>query len=172
MNMAPKLTSRRSLLTGTALGGLGLAGAINAQEAAADSGESTMERIDVGPREIQGMFAYNHAIHIKNPTEWLILAGDESRDENGQISPVGDIVGQIEGTFAALKKTVESAGFQMSDIVQLRLVTTDIKQMTANYKTVMAVCEREGIRAATLMEECVHLSDPNSMLEIEGIAVR
>lgn len=69
----------------------------------------------------------------------LYVAGQQGPDANGKVTGT-DITLQTTNAIAAIKKVVEQAGFQMSDIVSVTVYITDLNdvpKMNEAYKTLM-----------------------------------
>ena len=93
-------------------------------------------------------FAQNQAIGFKQGMPFsnafvagntLYVAGQQGPDANGKVTGT-DIAFQTTSTIAVIKKTVESAGFQMSDIVSVTVYVTsleDVPAMNEIYKKLM-----------------------------------
>jgi 2-iminobutanoate/2-iminopropanoate deaminase len=93
-------------------------------------------------------FAQNKAIGFKQGMPFsegyiagntLYVAGQQGPDANGKVTGT-DITLQTTNTIAAVKKIVEEAGFQMSDIVSVTLYITDLNdvpKMNEVYKSLM-----------------------------------
>jgi 2-iminobutanoate/2-iminopropanoate deaminase len=95
-----------------------------------------------------GAFAQNQAIGFKQGMPFseayvsgntLYVAGMQGRDEHGSVTGL-DITAQTTNTIAAIKKTVEGAGFKMTDIVSATVYVTsldDVPKMNDAYKALM-----------------------------------
>jgi enamine deaminase RidA (YjgF/YER057c/UK114 family) len=57
-------------------------------------------------------------------------------------------------------------------VVQIRIFTTDIAQMTKNYDAVTEALAAADCRPASTMVQVGALSDPKMLLEIEAVAVQ
>jgi 2-iminobutanoate/2-iminopropanoate deaminase len=69
----------------------------------------------------------------------LYIAGHEGPDEHGKVTGT-DITVQTTNAIAAIKKVVEEAGFQMSDIVSVTVYIADLNdvpKMNETYKKLM-----------------------------------
>src|SRR5690242_21545021 len=69
----------------------------------------------------------------------LYVAGQQGPDANGKVTGT-DITLQTTNAIAAVKKVVEQAGFQMSDIVSVTVYITDLNdvpKMNETYKKLM-----------------------------------
>ncbi|MFB7657539.1 MULTISPECIES: Rid family hydrolase [unclassified Streptomyces] len=131
-----------------------------------------MRREDIDPRYFGKRLAYNRAVLVEQPQRWLVVAGHEARDDEGGIAAVGDIRGQIRLTFRRLDETLRKAGFALSDLVQIRILTVDIEAVTANYDAVLSLLDEADCRPASLLAEVRALSDPRMLIEIEGLAAQ
>lgn len=129
-----------------------------------------MNRHDIDPRYFGDTFGYSRAVLVEQPSRWLMVAGHESRDDDGGIAHEGDIRGQIETTFTRLEETIVKAGFTLADVVQLHIFTTDIKQMTENYYALTGILAAKNCTPTSTMVEVAALSDPKMLLEIEAVA--
>lgn len=93
-------------------------------------------------------FAQNKAIGFKQGMPFseayvagntLYVAGMQGRDEHGSVAGL-DITAQTTNTIAAIRKTVEGAGFKMTDIVSATVYVTsldDVPKMNDAYKALM-----------------------------------
>jgi 2-iminobutanoate/2-iminopropanoate deaminase len=69
----------------------------------------------------------------------LYVAGQQGPDANGKVTGT-DISTQTANAIAAVKKVVEQAGFQMTDIVSVTVYITDVSdvpKMNETYKKLM-----------------------------------
>jgi 2-iminobutanoate/2-iminopropanoate deaminase len=94
------------------------------------------------------IFAQNQAIDFKPGMPFsggfvagntLYVAGQQGPDEHGKVTGT-DITLQTTNTIAAIKKVVDAAGFQMSDIVSVTVYVTsldDVPKMNEVYKALM-----------------------------------
>ncbi len=98
----------------------------------------------------------------------LYVAGQQGPDANGKVTGT-DITLQTTNAIAAVKKVVEKAGFQMSDIVSVTVYITDLNdvpKMNEVYKKLMPNPKpaRATIKVAGLID--------NAKIEISAIAVK
>ncbi|MFF6813852.1 Rid family hydrolase [Streptomyces sp. NPDC012403] len=130
-----------------------------------------MRREDIDPRFFGDRPACDRAV-VEQPQRRLVVAGHEARDDEGGIAAVDDIRGRIRLTFQRPAGTLRGAGFALSDLVRIRILTVDIEALTANYDVVLSVPAEADCRPAGLPAEVRALSDPRMLLEIEGLAAR
>lgn len=79
---------------------------------------------------------FSNAVIVGNT---LYVAGQEGPDEHGKVTGT-DITVQTTNAIAAVKKVVEQAGFQMSDIVSVTVYIadlSDVPKMNEVYKKLM-----------------------------------
>lgn len=98
----------------------------------------------------------------------LYVAGQQGPDEHGKVTGT-DITLQTTNAIAAVKKVVEKAGFQMSDIVSVTVYITDLNdvpKMNEVYKKLMPDPKpaRATVKVAGLIDD--------AKIEISAIAVK
>ncbi|MFD8607535.1 Rid family hydrolase [Streptomyces sp. NPDC059631] len=131
-----------------------------------------MSTEEFGPRTVDGKLMYNRAVRVDEPRSWLFVSGHEARDDDGAITHRGDMAGQMRLTLRRLGETVEEGGMSMADVVQIRIVTTDLASCKAHYDVLMDGLAAVRCRPASLLAEVSALSDPDMLIEIEAVAVR
>lgn len=129
-----------------------------------------MSKEEVGPRMMGEKLMYNRAVRIEAPRSWLFIAGHEARADDGSIAHKGDMAGQIRLTVRRLGETVAEGGMTMADVVQIRIVTTDLSACKAQYDVLTDELAALHCRPASLLAEVSALSDPDMLIEIEAIA--
>ncbi|MFC4329194.1 Rid family hydrolase [Streptomyces andamanensis] len=127
---------------------------------------------EIGPRTVGGKLMYNRAVRIDEPRSMLFVSGHEARDDDGNIAHRGDMAGQMRLALRRLGETVSEAGMTMADVVQIRVVTTDLATCKARYGVLMDELAARQCRPASLLAEVSALSDPDMLIEIEAVAVR
>lgn len=98
----------------------------------------------------------------------LYVAGQQGPDEHGKVTGT-DITLQTTNAIAAVRKVVEKAGFQMSDIVSVTVYITDLNdvpKMNEVYKRLMPDPKpaRATVKVAGLIDD--------AKIEISAIAVK
>jgi 2-iminobutanoate/2-iminopropanoate deaminase len=124
-----------------------------------------------------GMCAQNKAIGFKqgNPFsegvvagKTLYVAGQQGPDANGKVTGT-DIALQTTNAIEAIRKVVEEAGFQMTDIASVTVYITDLNdvpQMNEVYKKVMP--DPKPARATVQVAGLIG----GAKIEISAIAVK
>ena len=123
------------------------------------------------------VLAQNKAIGFKqgNPFsegvvagQTLYVAGQQGPDANGKVTGT-DISLQTTNAIAAIRKVVEEAGFQMTDIVSVTVYITDLNdvpQMNVAYKKLMP--DPKPARATVQVAGLIG----GAKIEISAIAVK
>jgi 2-iminobutanoate/2-iminopropanoate deaminase len=97
----------------------------------------------------------------------LYVAGQQGRDEQGKLT--GDIAKETASTIAAIKKVVESAGFKMTDLVNVTVFITsldDVPKMNEVYKSLIP--DPKPARATVQVAGLIG----GAKIEISAIAVK
>jgi 2-iminobutanoate/2-iminopropanoate deaminase len=122
-------------------------------------------------------FAQNKAVDFKPGMPFsdgfvagntLYVAGQQGPDAQGKVTGT-DITVQTTNTIAAIKKVVEKAGFQMSDIVSVTVYITDlndVKKMNEVYLKLMP--DPKPARATVQVAGLIG----GAKIEISAIAVK
>jgi len=98
----------------------------------------------------------------------LYVAGQQGPDAHGKVTGT-DIAVQTANTIAAIKKIVEEAGFQMTDIVSVTVYVTDVNEvakMNEVYKKLMP--DPKPARATVQVAGLIG----GAKIEISAIAVK
>jgi len=112
---------------------------------------------------------YNHCVRVTNATTTLYLAGQLARDEHGKTVGVGDIRVQTEQVIKNMQTILRAEGAELSNLVKLLVFVTDMR----NFDAISAVRKRyfTGDLPTSTIVEVNHLSQPDLLIEIEGVAV-
>ena len=110
---------------------------------------------------------YSHGIIVDGATKTLYVAGQTSRDSQGNIVCRGDAAGQTRQVLENMKKVVEGAGGRMEDIAKTTVYITDIQ-----YREAVTKVRQEFFRGdppANTLVVISGLADPAFLVEIEAI---
>ena len=110
--------------------------------------------------------SYSHAV-IVEAGRTLYVAGQTSRDLQGNIVCQGDAEGQTRQALENMKKVIEGAGGRMEDVAKITTYITDIKYREA-FRRVRPEFFKGEAPANTLLV-VASLADPAYMVEIEAI---
>ena len=109
---------------------------------------------------------YSHGI-IVEAGRTLYVAGQTSRDKQGNIVCKGDAAGQTRQTLENMKRVIEGAGGRMEDVAKTTVFITDIK-----YREAVGRVRQEffkGDPPANTLVVISSLADPAFLVEIEAI---
>jgi len=110
--------------------------------------------------------SYSHGI-IVEAGRTLYVAGQTSRDAQGNIVCKGDAAGQTRQLLENMKNVVEGAGGRMEDLAKTTVFITDIK-----YREAVGRVRQEffkGDPPANTLLVVAGLADPAFLVEIEAI---
>lgn len=112
---------------------------------------------------------YTHCVRVTHASTTLYLAGQLARDENGQTVGAGDIKAQTEQVIENMRTILRSEGADLSNLVKLLIFVTDMRY----FDEITEVRRRyfTGDLPASTLVEVSKLSQPDLMIEIEGVAV-
>jgi enamine deaminase RidA (YjgF/YER057c/UK114 family) len=109
---------------------------------------------------------YSHGV-IVEAGRTLYVAGQTSRDRQGNIVYKGDPAGQTRQTLENMQKVIEGAGGRMEDVAKTTVFITDIK-----YREAVGRVRQEFFRGeppANTLLVVAGLADPAFLVEIEAI---
>ena len=109
---------------------------------------------------------YSHGV-IVEAGRTLYVAGQTSRDLQGNIVCKGDAAGQTRQTLENMKRVIEGAGGRMEDVAKTTVFITDLK-----YRDAVGQVRKEffkGEPPANTLLVISGLADPAFLVEIEAI---
>ena len=118
------------------------------------------------PENVARARGFSHAIKVGNT---IYVAGQAATDEDGNIIGKGDIVAQTERTYENIKRVLETAGANLTDIVMLNIYCTDLDSF-AKTGEVRKKYFGKHFPAATIIQ-IDRLLLPDLLIEVEAIAV-
>lgn len=110
--------------------------------------------------------SYSHGV-IVEAGRLLFVAGQTSRDAQGNVVHKGDAAGQTRQVLENMKKVVEGAGGRMEDVAKLTVYITDIKHREAVARVRQEFFK--GDPPASTLLVVAGLADPDFLVEIEAI---
>jgi enamine deaminase RidA (YjgF/YER057c/UK114 family) len=127
-----------------------------------------MKRTAIQPKDVfepRGR-TYSHGV-IAEAGRTLYVAGQTSRDVEGNIVCKGDPAGQTRQVLENLKGVIEAAGGRMEDVAKTTVYITDF----ANREAVGRVRKEyfQGEVPANTLVVISSLADPDFLIEIEAI---
>lgn len=127
----------------------------------------------VNPWAWQDALGFAQAIETAGPQTALHCAGQAAIDANGQPMYEGDMRGQVRLAFDNLETVLETAGYDLSQVVRLTCYVTDVDRFLQAYSE--EVRERLGpkkCRPTSSLVGVTRLAMPQLMVEIEATAVK
>ena len=118
-----------------------------------------------GPWEATG--GYSRAV-VVGDTCWVAGTTDAGPDRRSQHP--GDVAAQTRAILGIIRSALLEAGFDLGDIVRIRMFVTDIGHSTEVLSIVGDTFA--SIRPAATMVEVSALMDPSLLIEIEADAQR
>jgi len=113
--------------------------------------------------------AYSPAVKITGGTVIYMAGHTGYQDEKGETYP-GDFDGQVRVAFGRMRKTLETAGAKLDDIVTMTVFITDMANGT-RFTQLRKEFFQEGRYPASALIGIKELARPEMMIEIQAIAV-
>ena len=125
-----------------------------------------MEKEFIMPEGVAKARGFSHAVKVGNT---IYVSGQIAGDEAGNIIGKGDMVAQTERAYENIRRTLETAGASMTDVVKLTYYCLDLE---AFKKTGEARKKYFGkyFPAATAVQ-VEKLMVPDALIEVEAIAI-
>ena len=113
--------------------------------------------------------AYSPAVKITGGTAIYLAGHTGYQDEKGDPYP-GNFDGQVRLAFERMRKTLETAGGKLDDIVTMTVFITDMANGT-RFTHLRKEFFQEGRYPASALIGIKELARPEMMIEIQAIAV-
>ena len=113
--------------------------------------------------------AYSPAVKITGGTTIYLAGHTGYQDDKGEMYP-GNFDGQVRVAFERMRKTLESAGGKLADIVTMTVFVTDMANGT-RFTQLRKEFFQEGRYPASALIGIKELARPEMMIEIQAIAV-
>jgi 2-iminobutanoate/2-iminopropanoate deaminase len=118
-------------------------------------------------RALKGHTLYSHVV-IASGQSLVFIAGQLSRDKEGNIVGKGNMAAQIRQVGENLRIALEAAGLGLTDLVKTTTYVTDIDEFF-KHPEIRAEIFGQSLPTSTTVE--VHrLSHPDLMVEVEAVA--
>jgi 2-iminobutanoate/2-iminopropanoate deaminase len=119
-------------------------------------------------RALKGHTLYSHVV-VASGQSLVFIAGQLSRDKNGNIVGAGDMGAQIRRVGENLRTALEAAGVGLKDLVKTTTYVTDIDEFFKHPEIRHEIFGQSLPTSTTV--EVRRLSHPDFMVEIEAMAV-
>ena len=121
----------------------------------------------IAPKNLHRPFGYAHAIQIDKT---LYISGQIPLDMDMNVVGKNDMAAQTEQVYGNLKKVLEDAGGNMTNIVMLNIYCTDIERFDKETRGLRKKYFGDYYPAVTAVE-VKRLYRPDFMIEVEAVAV-
>ena len=118
------------------------------------------------PAELAQPGGYHHVVKDGNT---IYVAGQVSRDKDGNTVGVGDATAQAEQIFSNVQEALKAAGSDMNHIKKLNVFMTHREDIPAYRAARGKFISNDALPVSTLIL-CSGLADPDFRIEIEVIA--
>ena len=118
----------------------------------------------------QGLKAWPHLTQVIRAGDTVYLSGQTALDENVQVVGRGDIVAQATQVFENLKRGLEAAGGDFSQLAKITIYATDASFGKAIADVASNYLQRQAAATSTFVVVS-GLALPELLVEIDGIAV-
>jgi len=118
------------------------------------------------PENVMRARGFSHAMKVGNT---IYVAGQTATDEEGNIIGKGDIIVQTERAYENVKRVLEAAGANITDIVMLKIYCTDLDGFLKTGEA-RKKCFGKHFPATTVIG-IDGLLLPDAQIEVEAIAV-
>ncbi|MGH7774204.1 MAG: RidA family protein [Candidatus Binatia bacterium] len=113
--------------------------------------------------------SYSAAVKTRGGTTIYVAGHGGLEDESGKSYP-NDFDAQVRVSFERIRKTLESAGGTLDDIVTMTVFIVDMKNGT-RFTQIRREFFKEGCYPASALIGIKELARPEMMIEIQAIAV-
>lgn len=122
----------------------------------------------IAPRVVGGHTLYSHVVAVEG-RRLVFLAGQLSRDANGNVVGKGDMRAQIVQTCENIKTALAAAGASLTDVVKMTTFVTDIDEFMRHVDVRMEYFGKALPTSTTV--EVRKLAQPDLLVEIEVMAI-
>lgn len=131
-----------------------------------------MNKRIINPWKWQDNFGFVQGITISGAQNILYCSGQTSLDEDGCPVEAGNMSGQINKSLDNLESVLQHAGFQLSDIIQLKYYTTDTAAFSAAGHQLVERLNNAGCKPTSTLLGVKSLFHPDILVEMEALAAK
>jgi enamine deaminase RidA (YjgF/YER057c/UK114 family) len=133
----------------------------------------TTTRRPVNPSTWSYRLGFDQGLLTPAPSALLTIAAQGPLDGHGRLLHDGDPTAQLALTLANIAEVLSLAGMGWSDVVHLRVYTTDLETLLDAYDTLVEhLCDEGGARPPSTIVEVSRLLVPGMTVTIDGLAAR
>lgn len=122
----------------------------------------------IAPRVVGGHTLYSHVVAVEG-RRLVFLAGQLSRDANGNVVGKGDMRAQIVQTCENIKTALAAAGASLTDVVKMTTFVTDIDEFMRHVDVRLEYFGKALPTSTTV--EVRKLAQADLLVEIEVMAI-
>ena len=132
----------------------------------------TTTRRRLNPSTWSARLGFDQGALVTAPTQLLTIAGQGPLDGQGRLLHEDDPAAQLALTMANVAQVLELAGLDWSDVVQLRVYTTDLEALMEVYDTLTEHLGAVGVRPPATVVEVSRLLLAGQTVTIDAVAAR
>ena len=132
----------------------------------------TTTRRPVRPTTWSHRWGFDQGLLTAAPSALLTIAAQGPLDSRGLLLHDEDPTAQLALTLANIAQVLDGAGMSWSDVIQLRVYTTDMTALVGAYDTLVEHLCDEGVRPPSTILEVSRLLVPGMTVAIDGLAAR
>lgn len=114
---------------------------------------------------------YTQVVSVDMPGRFIFVSGQLPLDAEGKVVGVGDIEVQTRVVFENLRKSLESAGARLDQVVKLTAFVTDVVKQPPLIRKVRAEYCGVTTPPASTMVEVAHFAHQDILIEIDAVAI-
>jgi enamine deaminase RidA (YjgF/YER057c/UK114 family) len=111
---------------------------------------------------------YTQVVVAENPTKLITLAGHMPLDNEGKLVGPGDIEAQTRAVYENMRKSLESVGAGLANVLRMTTYVIDLGQAPLIRKVRTEYFGRETPPASTMIE--ISRLPPGVLIEVEALA--
>ena len=129
-----------------------------------------MKRTPVNPWDWSKQYQFNQAEIVEGTSRTLMCAGQTSVGADGTVQHPNDLRAQITAALDNLEEVLKGAGMSLSNIVSMRIYTTDVDGTLANWDAVAGRLAGADVAPPQTLLGVARLAFPELKVEIEASA--
>lgn len=129
-----------------------------------------MSNATYDPWAWQEGFGFSHGVEVRAPRRIVEVSGQCATGPDGAPQAPGDMAAQIRLAIDNIEAVLKKAGMDLSNVIRIRVFTTDIGATLENWGDVTGRINAAGSRPASTLVGTTGLFSPELMVEIEATA--
>ncbi len=129
-----------------------------------------MQKREINPTDWLLAFNLNQAIEVTGAQRVLYTSGQTSNAADGTPMHAGDLVAQFRLAWSNLKDALAAADMGPTDIVRLKMYTTDVDVFMEKAGELVPIFAEDGCKPVSTLIGVARLFEPETMIELEATA--